>query len=47
MCALNIPQIAVVMGICTAGGAYVPAMSDETDHRQASRAPSFSAARRW
>ena len=26
--ALNIPQIAVVMGSCTAGGAYVPAMSD-------------------
>jgi 3-methylcrotonyl-CoA carboxylase beta subunit len=25
-----IPQIAVVMGSCTAGGAYVPAMSDET-----------------
>jgi 3-methylcrotonyl-CoA carboxylase beta subunit len=27
---LGIPQIAVVMGSCTAGGAYVPAMSDET-----------------
>ena len=27
--ALNIPQISVVMGSCTAGGAYVPAMSDE------------------
>ena len=27
--ARNIPQIAVVMGSCTAGGAYVPAMSDE------------------
>lgn len=26
---LHIPQIAVVMGSCTAGGAYVPAMSDE------------------
>ena len=26
---LRIPQIAVVMGSCTAGGAYVPAMSDE------------------
>ncbi|XP_075219860.1 methylcrotonyl-CoA carboxylase subunit 2 isoform X3 [Lycorma delicatula] len=26
----DIPQIAVVLGICTAGGAYVPAMSDET-----------------
>jgi acetyl-CoA carboxylase carboxyltransferase component len=30
MSAQNIPQIAVVMGSCTAGGAYVPAMSDET-----------------
>ena len=27
--ALSIPQVAVVMGSCTAGGAYVPAMSDE------------------
>jgi 3-methylcrotonyl-CoA carboxylase beta subunit len=27
---MRIPQIAVVMGSCTAGGAYVPAMSDET-----------------
>src|SRR5690242_9380594 len=27
---LGIPQIACVMGSCTAGGAYVPAMSDET-----------------
>jgi acetyl-CoA carboxylase carboxyltransferase component len=26
----GVPQIAVVMGSCTAGGAYVPAMSDET-----------------
>src|SRR5205807_1313979 len=30
MSALAIPQIAVVMGSCAAGGAYVPAMSDET-----------------
>ena len=30
MSAKNIPQIAVVMGSCTAGGAYVPAMSDES-----------------
>ena len=30
MSSLGIPQIAVVMGSCTAGGAYVPAMSDET-----------------
>jgi acetyl-CoA carboxylase carboxyltransferase component len=29
MSARAIPQIAVVMGMCTAGGAYVPAMSDE------------------
>ncbi len=29
MSALGIPQLAVVMGSCTAGGAYVPAMSDE------------------
>ncbi|MCE9627199.1 MAG: methylcrotonoyl-CoA carboxylase, partial [Candidatus Eisenbacteria bacterium] len=28
--AIGIPQVAVVMGSCTAGGAYVPAMSDET-----------------
>jgi 3-methylcrotonyl-CoA carboxylase beta subunit len=30
MSALRIPQIAIVMGSCTAGGAYVPAMSDES-----------------
>src|ERR687898_2546694 len=30
MSSKGIPQIAVVMGSCTAGGAYVPAMSDET-----------------
>ena len=30
MSALGIPQVAAVMGSCTAGGAYVPAMSDET-----------------
>ena len=30
MSSLGIPQIAVVMGSCTAGGAYVPAMTDET-----------------
>ncbi|HMN73507.1 MAG TPA: carboxyl transferase domain-containing protein, partial [Rhodoblastus sp.] len=30
MSAKGIPQIAVVMGSCTAGGAYVPAMSDES-----------------
>lgn len=30
MSSVGIPQIAVVLGSCTAGGAYVPAMSDET-----------------
>jgi acetyl-CoA carboxylase carboxyltransferase component len=30
MSAKNIPQISAVMGSCTAGGAYIPAMSDET-----------------
>jgi len=37
MSALGIPQIAVVMGSCTAGGAYVPAMADEAImvHQQA------------
>ena len=30
MSAARLPQIAVVMGSCTAGGAYVPAMADET-----------------
>jgi len=30
MSSLGIPQVAVVCGSCTAGGAYVPAMSDET-----------------
>ena len=29
MSGLGIPQLAVVMGSCTAGGAYVPAMSDQ------------------
>src|SRR3546814_15656473 len=30
MSAAGIPQIAIVMGSCTAGGAYVPALCDET-----------------
>jgi 3-methylcrotonyl-CoA carboxylase beta subunit len=30
MSAIGLPQIAAVMGSCTAGGAYIPAMSDET-----------------
>ena len=41
------PQIAVVMGSCTAGGAYVPAMSRRDASSSATRAPSSSAARRW
>ena len=44
--AAGIPQIAVVMGSCTAGGAYVPAMSDETVIVR-NKAPSSWAARRW
>src|SRR5207344_3446380 len=30
MSAAGVPQVAIVMGSCTAGGAYIPAMSDET-----------------
>lgn len=30
MSAVGIPQISVVMGVCTAGGAYIPSMSDES-----------------
>lgn len=30
MSAMGIPQVAVVLGSCTAGGAYVPAMADES-----------------
>ncbi len=46
MSAAGIPQIACVMGSCTAGGAYVPAMSDESVivRRQGTIS---SAARRW
>ena len=32
MSAIGLPQVAVVMGSCTAGGAYVPAMCDENIH---------------
>ena len=46
MSAAGIPQIACVMGSCTAGGAYVPAMSDESIIVK-NQAPSSSAARRW
>ncbi len=34
MSKLNIPQITAVMGLCTAGGAYIPAMSDHVVHVQ-------------
>ena len=44
--AAGMPQIAVVMGSCTAGGAYVPAMSDEAIIVKG-RARSSSADRRW
>jgi acetyl-CoA carboxylase carboxyltransferase component len=32
MSKMNIPQICAVMGLCTAGGAYIPAMSDHVVH---------------
>nr|MBL0713381.1 methylcrotonoyl-CoA carboxylase [Desulfobacterales bacterium] len=32
MSKMGLPQIAAVMGLCTAGGAYIPAMSDEVVH---------------
>ena len=44
--AQGIPQVAVVMGSCTAGGAYVPAMSDETVIVR-DQGTIFLAARRW
>ena len=46
MSADGIPQMAAVMGSCTAGGAYVPAMSDESVIVRG-RARSSSAVRRW
>ena len=46
MSAQGIPQIAVVMGSCTAGGAYVPAMSDESIIVK-NQGTIFLAARRW
>ena len=46
MSAAGIPQIALVMGSSTAGGAYVPAMSDETVIVRGT-ARSSSVARRW
>ena len=47
MSSQRIPQIAVVMGSCTAGGAYVPAMSDETRHRPRQRHHLSGWARHW
>ena len=46
MSADGIPQIAVVMGSCTAGGAYVPAMSDESIIVKG-QGTIFSVARHW
>ena len=46
MSAAGIPQVALVMGSSTAGGAYVPAMSDETIIVRAP-ARSSSVVRRW
>ena len=46
MSAKGIPQIAAVMGSCTAGGAYVPAMSRRDDHRPRGPGRSSSAAHR-
>ena len=46
MSAAGIPQIAVVMGSCTAGGAYVPAMSDEAIIVRGPRHDLFGRARR-
>ncbi len=45
MSAQGIPQIAVVMGSCTAGGAYVPAMSRRDHHGARTRPPSSWPAR--
>ena len=47
MSAEGIPQIACVMGCCTAGGAYVPAMSDETVIVREPGHHLSGAARRW
>jgi len=47
MSAEGIAQIACVMGSCTAGGAYVPAMSDETVIVRNSRNNFPRAGRRW
>jgi 3-methylcrotonyl-CoA carboxylase beta subunit len=45
MSAKGIAQIAVVMGSCTAGGAYVPAMSDDGDRPR--NGDDLHGARRW
>ena len=47
MSAQGIPQIACVMGSCTAGGAYVPGDERRDRDRARTRARSSSAARRW
>ena len=46
MSAAGIPQISAVMGSCTAGGAYVPAMSDESVMVR-NRGRSFSVGHHW
>ena len=47
MSAAGIAQIAVVMGSCTAGGAYVPAMSRRDDHRREAGHDLSRPGRRW
>ena len=47
MSAAGIPQIALVMGSCTAGGAYVPGHGPTKASSCADREPSFWADRRW
>jgi len=42
--AAGIPQIAVVLGSCTAGGAYVPAMADESVIVKVRAQPVFASA---
>ncbi len=47
MSALGIPQVALVMGSSTAGGAYVPAMSDETAREGGDRRGGQRGGSRW
>jgi 3-methylcrotonyl-CoA carboxylase beta subunit len=44
---MGVPQVAMVLGHCTAGGAYVPALSEYNVIVQAAPARSSSAGRRW